>query len=97
MLPGLELARDIEFGGCGVVIGTVKRDADPVDLPMRRRVRLFDERSGLLVREAWSDAATGAYSFAGLDASRTYTVVAYDHDHAYRAVIADNMTPEVPA
>ena len=93
----LKTARDVEFGGSGTVYGTVKRDADPVDLPMRRRVRLFDERSGLLVREAWSDAATGAYSFAGLDASRTYTVVAYDHDRAYRAVIADNMTPEVPA
>ncbi len=93
--PGLvSMARDVEFGGHGVVSGTVKRDADPVDLPMRRRVRLFDERSGLLVREAWSEAATGAYSFAGLDATRTYTVVAYDHDHAYRAVIADNMTPE---
>lgn len=87
-------ARDVEFGGAGVVSGTVKRDADPVDLPMRRRVRLFDERSGLLVREAWSEAATGAYSFAGLDATRTYTVVAYDHEHHYRAVIADNMTPE---
>lgn len=95
--PSLQLARDVAFGGAGVVSGTVKRDADPVDLPMRRRVRLFDERSGLLVREAWSDASTGAYSFAGLDATRTYTAVAYDHDHAYRAVIADNMTPEVPA
>lgn len=93
-LQGSVTARDVEFGGRGVVSGTVKRDADPVDLPMRRRVRLFDERSGLLVREAWSEAATGAYSFAGLDATRTYTVVAYDHEHHYRAVIADNMTPE---
>ncbi len=87
-------ARDVAFGGAGVISGTVKRDADPLDLPMRRRVRLFDERSGLLVREAWSEAATGAYSFAGLDATRTYAVVAYDHEHHYRAVIADNMTPE---
>lgn len=97
VLQGSVTARDVAFGGAGVVSGTVKRDADPVDLPMRRRVRLFDERSGLLVREAWSEAATGAYSFAGIDAARTYTVVAYDHDRAYRAVIADNMTPEVPA
>lgn len=97
LVPRLATARDVEFGGRGVVSGTVKRDADPVDLPMHRRVRLFDERSGLLVREAWSEAATGAYSFAGIDAARTYTVVAYDHEHAYRAVIADNMTPEVPA
>lgn len=93
----LATARDVAFGGAGVVSATVKRDADPVDLPMRRRVRLFDERSGLLVRETWSEAATGAYSFAGLDAARTYTAVAYDHDHACRAVIADNLTPEVPA
>lgn len=93
-LRGFGVARDVEFGGFGAVSGTVERDADPVDLPMRRRVRLFDERSGLLVRETWSDAATGAYSFAGLDAARTYTVIAYDHEHHYRAVIADNMTPE---
>ena len=85
--------RDFEFGGVGRVAGTVKRDAEP-DLPLRRRVRLHRERDGLLVREVWSDPVTGAYSFDHIDGTKAYTVVTYDHLHDYRAVIADNITPE---
>lgn len=84
-------------GGNGTIAATVKKDADPTDLPLRRRVRLIREIDGRVIRETWSDAATGAYVFSGIDAQQTYTVVAYDHEHNYRAVIADNLTPEVPA
>ncbi|MBS0402812.1 MAG: hypothetical protein JSS18_10070 [Proteobacteria bacterium] len=82
--------------GIGRVHGTVKRQDTPANMPLKRRVRLVRERDGLVVRELWSDPATGAYDFRYIDELQTWTVVAYDHEHNYRAVIADNLTPEVP-
>ena len=82
-------------GGQGSIPGTVKRDADPTDLPLRRRVRLIREIDGRVIRETWSDAATGEYLFTGVSEHETYTVISYDHEHNYRAVVADNITPEV--
>ena len=89
------VARDVEFGGAGSVPGTVRRDADPVDLPLRRRVRLHRDVDGMMLRETWSDATTGAYLFTDINPAITYTVISYDHEHNYRAVAADNITPEV--
>lgn len=85
--------RDFEFGGFGRIAGTVKKDAEP-DIPLKRRVRLHREQDGLLIREVWSHPTTGAYSFDYIDATKQYTVITYDYLHDYRAVIADNITPE---
>lgn len=95
--PRARLLGDVEHGGRGRIPGTVKRDADPVDLPLRRRVRLHREVDGLLVRETWSDAATGTFSFEWIDESQRYTVIACDHLREYSAVIADNLAPEIMA
>lgn len=86
--------RDFEFGGNGRIAGTVKRDDTPVDVPLRRRVRLHREADGMLIREVWSDPATGGYSFDYIDTAKRYTVIAYDYSHDYRAVIADNIAPD---
>lgn len=85
--------RDFEFGGFGRIAGTVKEDGTP-DVPVKRRVRLHREQDGLVVREVWSHPTTGAYSFDYIDATKRYTVITYDYEHDYRAVIADNITPE---
>ena len=84
---------DFEFGGFGRIAGTVKEDGTP-DVPVKRRVRLHREQDGLVVREVWSHPTTGAYSFDYIDATKRYTVITYDYEHDYRAVIADNITPE---
>ena len=60
-------------------------------------MRLFDEKTGLLVREMFSDPATGVYDFLYISMDHKYTVVSYDYAHNYRAVLADNITPEVVA
>lgn len=86
-------AADIECGGRGKITGTVKVDATP-DIPVRKRVRLFRDNDARFVAETWSDATTGAYEFADIDATQRYSVVSYDSDHIFRAVIADNLTPE---
>lgn len=85
---------DMQDGGQGVISGTVKEKNTPFNTPLRRRVRLFEERSGRFIRETWSDADTGMYYFTGLKTTQKYTVVAYDHNGVYRGVIADNLTPE---
>ena len=87
------LRRDIHFGGTGRIEGTVKEKGQP-DQPLVRRVLLISENTNLLVAETWSDA-TGNYRFEFIDPAQRYTVVSYDHEHVYRAVIADNLTPEL--
>jgi hypothetical protein len=87
--------KDVYFGGRGYIIGTVKEKALPSNVPLHRRVRLIRERDGTCIRETWSDATTGNYAFYNIDETLKYTVVTYDYLNNYRAVIADNLTPNV--
>ena len=93
-VAGLMLT-DYGSGGRGRITGTVVLDLDPtpVDPPLRRRVLLIREDSGLVIRQTWSDAATGAYEFRDLDMSVKYTTVAHWGDDTYRAAIASGLTP----
>jgi hypothetical protein len=86
---------DTQDGGLYKVVGTVYQKNAPADLPVHRRVVLFDERSSRPIRETWSDPVSGAYSFTGIAGDRKYTAVAYDHSGAFRAVIADGQTAEL--
>lgn len=86
--------RDVIFGGAGRIAGTTKIKGTP-NVAVRRRVRLLRERDGMMIRETWSDPVTGAYSFDNIDENYQYTVISFDHDHNHRAVIADNLTPEL--
>lgn len=81
-----------QFGGFGTIKGSVKEIIGGGNQPLARRVQLLDERSGVVVDETWSDAATGLYTFTGLSKD-PYSVVAYDHGGYYRAVIANNLIP----
>lgn len=83
------------FSGRGAVRGNVFVKGTP-NTPASRRVRLLRERDGKIVREQWSDAVTGAYSFEEIDASITYVVIVSDHERVFRAEVADNITPTVP-
>lgn len=89
------LVIDQEHGGNGDISGTVKIDGDPTDVPVRRQVLLLREPGAYAVRETWSHPTTGAYSFTGLNRNYKYTVLAYDYSHSYRAVLADNVTPDL--
>ena len=75
------------------IAGSVKVKGTP-DVPVSRRVLLYDERANVVVRETWSDGATGAYSFELLNPEIRYLVIAYDHKQNYRAVVADHLTAE---
>ena len=94
VMPRLRPTRDLsDLGGTGRIAGSVKIDSTP-DYPAWRRVRLFDKRDNRLVREVWSDPATGAYAFEYINPARQYVVIAYDHTGVYNAEIRDAITPE---
>lgn len=96
--PQLQHAGDYKTGllgkGTGTVYGTTEIKGTP-DAPLRARVRLIRERDGLMYRETWSDATTGAWRFDDVDELETYTVLTYHPTRAHRAVVADGLTPEV--
>jgi hypothetical protein len=86
--------RDIHFGGNGVIAGTVKEKATPLNVALVRRVQLISTHTNLLVAETWSES-DGSYRFEQIDARQRYAVVSFDHERHYRAVIADNLSPAV--
>jgi hypothetical protein len=88
---------DVGFdSGPGTITGTAKNIATPTNTPVFRRIRLHEQSSGRFVRENWSDATTGAYSFSGLRVTRYY-IVGFDHTGLYSGVIETDVAPEVPA
>ena len=95
--PGI-LIRDIYRGGAGFVAGTVKERPkgapEGSEVPVWRRVRLYDERRGACIAETWSDAATGVYRFDYVDMERIYTVLSYDHNGVFSAEVANGLVPE---
>jgi hypothetical protein len=74
------------------ITGTTKNTGTP-PTPVRRRVRLHEQSSGRIVRETWSDATTGAYSFTGLRLT-AYYVTGFDHTGQYSGVIETDVIPE---
>jgi hypothetical protein len=85
--------RNMYLGGNGRIVGSVAIKGSP-NTPVQRRVRLFNEKTGMLVREVFSDPATGAYEFLYVSMDHKYTVVTFDYDNNYRAVVADNISAE---
>ncbi|NDP57996.1 MAG: hypothetical protein GZ090_01375 [Oxalobacteraceae bacterium] len=100
LLPSLEQDKDYAAimnnsagWGTGRITGTVKETGTP-NTPVFKRVRLHRMVDGMLVREQWSDAATGSYAFNNIDSTYKFYVVSHDHLTNYNAVIKDNLTPE---
>jgi len=75
------------WGGLGVLSGTVKIGVNPC----KRRVRLYEANTGVLIREMWS-ADDGSYTFLGLRTDYKYTVASTDYSNFYNDVIAANIT-----
>lgn len=81
---------DLVDGGALRIAGTVAIDGTPIT-PVRRRVRLFHQLSGRLVRETWS-GLDGSFAFEGL-AAEQYMVITDDHTMLYDPVARDRRTP----
>ena len=79
------------FHGKGSIVGTLKKEATPDNLPMSRRLYLIEEDSYIVVAETWSDK-DGNYRFDLLDENLHWTVLAYDYEKNFRSVIANNLS-----
>lgn len=73
--------KDAEDGGPYRIIEAVTA----LNAPVRRRVLLIDQFSGRVVREQWSDAATGEVDFQNLRQG-PWVLYAVDHTLTYEAV-----------
>jgi hypothetical protein len=78
---------NIYWGGLGTITGTIKIGATPC----KRRVRLYEANTGILIREIWS-ADDGNYIFTGLRMDYKYTVSSTDYNNAYNDTIAARIT-----
>lgn len=92
--PAPTFLYDFNFGGRFKIDGTLKVDDTPTDLPVARRLFLLAEPSLNRIASTFSDPVTGAYSFQNISNLYKYTIIAYDYTHTYRAVVADNITPD---
>jgi len=70
--------KDQVDGGAYRLTGVVTSNG----IPASRRVRLFDQLSGRLMRETWSDSVTGVYVFENIRQG-TFFVLAHDHTGAF--------------
>ena len=91
--PEIGAIRAQFFGGNGQITGTVKEKGQP-DQPLVRQVLLYSENTHALVASTWSQA-DGTYRFERIDPQQRYTVISTDYRQMYRAVIADNLRPEL--
>lgn len=93
-LRRLNAMRNHYYHGKYRITGTVKEKGPQVDVPVSRRVLLIDERTNFVVRETWSDAATGGYTFNYINPEIQYLVISYDYKQNFRAAVADNLSAE---
>lgn len=83
--------RDMLDGGDGQFSNPLN---DPITLesvPYRAKLRVFEEKSGRLIRETWS-AEDGTWLVPYLNRNQTYLVVCYDA--TYPALAYDHQTPD---
>lgn len=90
---GLAARSNANFGGLGQIVGTTTEFSSPSNLPVARRVRLHEQRTGLLVQQTRS-SADGTYAFVGLRTDLQFYVVAFDHTGVYGGVVETDVTPE---
>lgn len=90
---GARKVRDMQYGGDGTITGSVKVAGTPSNVPVSRKVRLIRDVDAICIRETWSDPVTGAYTFADIERSVSYTVLSYDYTESFRAVVADRVVP----
>ena len=83
---------DLKNAGSYRIIGTTKNTGTP-PVPVGRLVRLHDQKTGEIVRQVWSDSATGAYSFDHIPPG-VYYVVSFDHTGLYNGAIETDVTAE---
>ena len=87
--PRSRLVLDVENGGFARVFGTTKVKGTSSNVPIYAKVHLLRQVDKKHVRTTWSNAATGAFEFVGVDARQKYLVLAEDSTGSFRPVAID--------
>lgn len=87
VLPLLGGYLDTIDGGSYLISGFARKES----VPGRYKVRLFEKRTGRLVRQTWSDE-DGAFSFPNL-AYKEYFVMMHDHTGSANLSAFDSIFP----
>ena len=82
------------FNGIGKVYGNVSATVSHLVIG-RRRVRLYANTTGALVKETFCRETDGYYEFLSVLETETYYVVAIDHLGTYLHIIRGPVVPEV--
>lgn len=82
----------LQDGGAFVLRGTVTELRLPANVPLARRVRVYDQQARRLVREVWSEP-DGSFVVPDLQGDRRYFVTAEDHEQKYRALVRTEVVP----
>ena len=88
---GPRYSRDMVNGGDGQFANPPNAPVTLNHMPYQTRIRVFDARSCLLVREGWS-AADGTWTIPYLNRAVQYMVVCYDGEYPPQAYT--NQTPD---
>ena len=88
-LSGVARGGDSIDGGSCSLVGTVAIAGTP-DIPISRRVGLYDSKRKVIVRETWSDA-DGYFSFDNLRAGPWF-VVCDDYTLQFKGIYAGSFT-----
>ncbi len=83
------------FSGREQISGTVKNTGSPDNIPVRRRVCLFQQDTKRLAAEVWSNETTGVYTFSSIAAGR-YFIVPFDHTGLYSPAAESDIVVPVP-
>ena len=75
---------DTLFGGASVLSGNVTDGSSPANY----RVRLFDQATGMLIKEVFSES--GFYEFTWI-ANRSFYVVCHNHTAQKAAIFSDQL------
>jgi hypothetical protein len=91
VILSVPFGKNIYHGGSGIIVGQTIENSSPVS----RRVRLFNKRNGLLIKEVFSDNL-GVYTFEYIDKRQEYFIMADDYRRIRNAVVMDGVVP-IPA
>lgn len=85
-------SRDAYYGGKGFIKNTVKLNLTP-NIPAKKLVMLQDIKSGIIIRETWSDPITGEYEFKFINEFNFYNIIAQDHLYQWQTTATGPVKP----
>jgi len=75
-----------DYGTYSTPLPATTKNIGTPNAPVRRRVCLYDQLTGRILRELWSNALTGEYQFKALRVG-TFFIISFDHTGTYNGEV----------